>query len=370
MGLLKPATVGVSAFKVGILGFQGSGKTFTAMLLAYGIAKTISSNKIAFFDTEVASDFFVKDMKEKEVEFFQVKSRSFIDLLATIKECNEAGIKILVIDSVTHLWRELCNSYMKKKGRNALYFQDWKPIKDEWAKFTDEILNSPLHMVICGRAGWEYDYDVDESGHKDLIKIGTKMKAETETGYEPNLVIEMEAIAADVDQLNRITNRQARLSFKPKIGSKIIHRAHVKKDRSDLIDGMVFDNPTFEDFLPHFNALNVDGKHEGIDLERNSESLFPSSGRSEREIYTERVDIALEEIKGVMVQLWSGSSAEEKKSRADFMELAFNTRSWTAITKLDLKTLEGAVAYLPEFKKQFIDTKDLNSSWNKARGEE
>jgi hypothetical protein len=47
---------------------------------------------------------------------------------------------------------------------------------------------------LCGRAGYEYDHEENEDGGKDLIKIGTKMKAEGEFGFEPSLVIEMERL--------------------------------------------------------------------------------------------------------------------------------------------------------------------------------
>jgi hypothetical protein len=44
-------------------------------------------------------------------------------------------------------------------------------------------------VIICGRAGYEYDYFEDDEGKKQLEKTGIKMKAETEMGFEPSLLV-------------------------------------------------------------------------------------------------------------------------------------------------------------------------------------
>jgi len=38
----------------------------------------------------------------------------------------------------------------------------------------------------------------------------------------------------------------------------------VLKDRSTLLDGKTFRNPTFETFLPHIQLLNLGGKQLGV----------------------------------------------------------------------------------------------------------
>src|SRR5690606_20607529 len=117
MSILKKAQNTMAYFKAGILGFPGSGKTFTASLLATGICKAIGNNKVAFFDTETGSDFLLAKLQGDGLEVFQVKSRSFTDLLQTIKDCETDGVGVLIIDSITHVWRDLCDSYDKKLKR-------------------------------------------------------------------------------------------------------------------------------------------------------------------------------------------------------------------------------------------------------------
>lgn len=367
MALLKKAEITTAYFKCGILGFQGSGKTFTAIELGYGLCRAVKNNKLAFFDTEKASDFFVKPLAAKKIEFLSVKSRAFSDLMITIDECVKGGVCVLVVDSLTHVWREICDAYAKKLGRKRLQFQDWMIIKGEWRDFTDALINSPIHMIICGRAGYEYDYDIDDQGNKDLIKTGTKMKAEAETGFEPDLVIEMESVTANMEELAKIEGRKARTSFKPKVGSKLIHRAHILKDRADVLDGHIFDNPTFDNFQPHFKTLNIGGKHLGVDTSRTSQERFSPEGKTERQIYGEKKGIALEEIKGAMVQMWPGQSAPEKKAKADFIDTIFGTKAWAKVEKCSLEELEAVVVKLNNFAEKYEEREDIKKAWEAVK---
>jgi hypothetical protein len=330
--LLKKAEKTLAYGKVGLFGFQGSGKSFTASEIASGLCKLVGNNKVAFFDTETGSDWFIEKLQGKGLEVFQVKSRSFNDLLTFLKECEENQIGVAIIDSVTHVWRELCDSYDKKLNRRGrLQFQDWNIIKKEWSNYTDAFVNSKIHIIVCGRAGYEYDTLIDEEGGKELLKTGTKMKAESEFGFEPHLVVEMERVVPEKESMLGETNKNKRMSAKVKIGSQWIHRAHVLKDRSDLINGQSFDNPSFEQFKPHFSCLNLGGNHLGVDTSHNSQDRFDSQGRPEWKKDQERKQIALEEMKAEVDKAFPGSKAEEKRAKIRLSEYVFKTASGTAI---------------------------------------
>src|SRR5262249_27529377 len=140
-------------------------------------------------------------------------------------------VSVALVDSITHPWRELCDAYLasvnekrKQFGKRAqmrLEFQDWNVLKPRWAKWTDFYLNSPLHVIICGRAGWEYEsQDRDDgSGKKEQVKSGIKMKTESEFGFEPSLLVEMQR-EQDIDGDHRI-----------------VRNAIVLGDRFSVIDG-------------------------------------------------------------------------------------------------------------------------------------
>src|SRR4030042_237006 len=307
MSILKKAEHTMAFAKIGIMGFQGSGKTYTSALIAIGLCNLIKNNKTAFVDSETGSDFLIDKMKENGIEMFQVKSRAFTDLTTTIKECEKDGIGVLIIDSITHVWKELVQSYDEKLKRHGrMQFQDWNLIKPTWQRdYVDLFLNSKLHIIVCGRAGYEWDYDFNEDGTKDLIKTGTKMKAEAEFGFEPSLVIEMERVSENKELVEEVKkDRQRKQIFKPKVGSQWIHRAHILKDRSDTLDGKSFDDPTFDNFIPHFQRLAIGGVHLGVDTSRTSQGLFDKEGRPEWAKTKEQCKITLEEIEGELVKFF------------------------------------------------------------------
>lgn len=347
MGILKKASNTTAYFKCGMFGQPGSGKTYTSALLAIGICKAIANSKVAFYDTETGSDFMLNKFQKTGLEVFQVKSRSFDDLLATIVECEKEGIGVLIIDSITHVWRELMEAYQKKLSRKKLQFQDWNIIKSEWARYTDLFVNSRLHIIVNGRAGFEYDYDLNEDGTKDLIKTGTKMKVESEFGFEPSLMIEMERVTPEKDEVTEIqemtdikAKRNKKQHLRTRVGSKWIHRAHVLKDRTDTLNGQTFDYPTFNNFAPHFKALNIGGEHLGVDTSRNSEDRFAPDGSTQWKRERTRAQIAIEEIKAEIDKVMPSNSAAEKKAKINLSKHIFGTASGTALEGMDYTRLE------------------------------
>lgn len=307
--------------KVGLLGFAGSGKTTTATRMAIGLVELMRETGLPhgarpayFLDTETGADWVDPVFKEAGIALHTAKTRSFVDLLAAIDEA-EREASVLIVDSITHFWRELLDTYLHAKKRTRIEFQDWGILKKEWGRFTDKFINSSVHIVMCGRAGYEYDYFEDADGKKQLEKTGIKIRAETETGYEASLLILMER-HMDLDT------------------RKVYRIANVLKDRSTKIDGKDFTNPKFKDFLPHFRALNLGGEQLGVDVSRDSAELFDGNGDSEWRREIRERDIALDEIAEVMGKHYSGQSAEMKKTKADLLEEFAATRSWERVKAL------------------------------------
>src|SRR5882762_8227120 len=309
MNLLQPDQITSAHLKMGILGFQGGGKTKTAGKTAIGLYKYMQSkgidcaNKpVAFFDTETGSDWLIPDFAQAGVPLVVAKRRSFADLLAVLKEA-EAGASVLIIDSITHPWRELCESYMRKKQRTFLQMDDWGYLKGEhgWAKFTDLFVNSRLHIIMCGRAGYEFEDYKDDNGKRQIEKVGTKMKTEGETGFEPSLLVLME----QVEDLRT---------------GKVKHRATVQKDRSTLLDGEQIDNPDFKDFLPHIERLNLGGDHIGVDINGDSQHILKTEKRDWQPVQRK---IALGEIEEILVRHYPGQAAADKKAKVELLRAHF-----------------------------------------------
>lgn len=331
MKLLKPAVNRMAFGKVGIYGSAGSGKTRTATEIAIGIHKAIKSQKpIAAFDTEPAFGFVLPFYQKAGIELLVAdESRALIDLMAFMDEA-EKNCDVAIIDSITHVWRDAQDSYLKrlndsrkrlgKKPLYALEFQHWRPIKAAWAEFTDRFLSSKLHVIVCGRAGTIYEYqDKDDgTGKKELISTGTRMATEKELGYEPSLLIEM------------VMDRQEGRSQ---------NVAVVQKDRSDTINGREFRMPTFDSFRPHFLSLNIGGEHFGSMEAKDSQELYPDANESGWDMESRRRTILCEEIAELMKKHYPSQSVEDKQKRADLLEAHFDTRSWTKVEGMSSEIL-------------------------------
>lgn len=340
MGLMKTLGTGQGYLKAGFLGFPKAGKTYTACELAVGTRAFFKhEGAIAMFDTEGGSEYIAPRIKkETGKDLLGIRSRSLGDLLTVAKECIEGNVSVLIVDSMTHIWREVCDAYLaevnayrktkKLYPRTKLEFQDWNPIKAKFGEWTDFYLNSPLHIIICGRAGYEYDHIVnEETGKKELQKTGVKMKTESEFGFEPSLLIEME-------------REQTRESSKP-----IVHRATVIGDRFGIIDGKTCDDPTFKFFLPHINMLKA-GAHAPIDTSIKTVMGVDEVGDDEYRRFKKEQTILLEEIQNEMLKRWPSTSAVEKQAKVRCIELLFQTSSWTKVESLRPPVLRRGLGML------------------------
>ncbi|MFG6457879.1 AAA family ATPase [Roseateles sp. BYS96W] len=334
MPLFQPATNGQAFLKMGLMGFAGDGKTYTATQVAIGMVQLMRKrgldlgNRPAFFiDTETGSDWVKPRFDEADLSLMVAKTRSFVDLLEAVDVAEREG-SVLLIDSISHFWRVLCDEYAQKRNRKrGLEFSDWAWLKGEWSKFTDRFVNSQCHIIMCGRAGFEYDFFEDDAGKKQLEKTGIKMKAEAETGYEPSILVLMEKHQA-LD------------------GNRVWRTATVLKDRSTKIDGKTFENPTFKDFLPHIEYLNLGGQHFSVDTGRDNSALFADDGTPRWMQERRAKEIALDEITEVLNKHHGGTTQDAKRAKADWLEKAFSSRSWERIQSLDWPTVRAGRNFL------------------------
>lgn len=342
MSMLKPATNKMAFAKVGIYGTAGSGKTRTAAEIAIGLHKAIGSTKpVAGFDTEPAFSFILPLFQKAGIELLVAdESRALADLMTFMDEAEKA-CDIVIIDSITHVWRDAQESYLRRMNDNrqrygkkplpALEFQHWRPIKAAWAEFTDRFLSSKLHVIVCGRAGQVYEYqDKDDgSGKKELISTGTRMATEKELGYEPSLLIEM------------IADRQ---------DGRIVNTAVIQKDRSDALNGREIAMPNYAKLETHFAALNIGGQHfESMDR-RDSTAMFPEADESGWDAEKRNREIWAEETGELLKKYYPSQSVEDKTARAALLERFFGTRAWSRVESMkaaDIKAgFEAAKDYL------------------------
>ncbi|WP_051241980.1 AAA family ATPase [Azohydromonas australica] len=337
--LFKKAANAQAYLKMGIQGFAGDGKTHTASLVAIGLMQLLRERSfpagdrpVMFIDSETGSDWVKPLFDAADIELEVAKTRAFVDLKDAVRETEARGC-VLIADSLTHFWRRFCDEYAaRKERRRGLEFGDWDWLKREWGAFTDLYVNSQCHIILAGRAGYEYDFFERDDGKKELERTGVKMKAESETAFEPSLLVHMEKHIGLPD---------------PRTGQVEMWRtATVLKDRSRRIDGRVFKNPTFADFRAHIECLNLGGVHLSVDLSRNNAALFQDDGKPKWQREKEMKEVALAEIADLLAKHFPGQASEQKRLKGDWLEKAFNSRTWERIQTMDWPTVNAARNYL------------------------
>ena len=328
--------------KMCLNGFAGSGKSFTATQIAIGLHKLIQSKKpIAIFDTERAFKALLPQFQENEIEAIHSEARNLATLKEAIKYCEKGGADILIIDSITHVYEQFIQDYLKGKqgDKQEITIRDWGIIKPKWKRdFSDYFVRSNLHIIFTGRAGYEYETERNERGKLDFFKSNIKMKADNETEFEPDIAILMSQVSKVLED------------------KKIVSRSgFVKKDRTGKIDGKEFKNPTFEDLLPAINQL-LDGVVKDkpvVELQQEFEkdmSYMYSVQKDKREAL-------MSEITGHFDYMALGTSKEEKAVKAKIIKDVFGCTSKKGIDTMAIEQIEKGLNIIKEFSSWFVDYK-------------
>jgi hypothetical protein len=328
--------------KAGFQGFAGAGKTRTAIELAIAVHHSFKlAGPIALFDTEDGGKYVAHIVKAATGQSLMgTRSRSFADACTFLHEVQKIPGAVAIVDSVTHIWRDLCDSFMaavnearevaKKSRIDKLEFQHWAHVKGRWNReFSDVYLNAAAHVIICGRAGHTYsmEEDPDRPGKRELIVTGTKMKVETEFGFEPSLLVEMERVDGGG------------------------HQATVIKDRFGSLDGAQTVNPTGEFFAPHYSRL-LPSAHEPVSAGTPTPHNVDEAGRAEWDRERRKREILVEKIAACFAKAGIGRSVDDEATKVALLEQCFGTTSKTEIAekmnsgKLDagLQMLEAEMA--------------------------
>lgn len=159
--------------KIGISAPSGAGKTYSALLMGYGI--TGDWTKIAVIDTENGSADLYSDLGEYSVCGISAPytPQKYID---AIKSAEEAGFTLIIVDSLTHAWTGdggLLDMQDKavKASKSGNGYMAWREITPQHNKLVDTILQAKADIIVTTRAKAEYVI-TDDNGKKNYKKIG------------------------------------------------------------------------------------------------------------------------------------------------------------------------------------------------------
>lgn len=209
--------------KMALQGSSGSGKTYSSLLLAKGITGG-NLSKVAIIDTENGSADLYAHLGNYNVlplapPFTPENYIKAIDI------CINAGMEVIILDSISHEWDELLDFHSKLAGNT---FTNWAKVTPRQKAFVDKILQANAHIIATMRTKQDYVLN-DKDGKKIPEKVGLKSVQRDGMDYEFTLVF-------DVD---------------------IKHFATASKDRTGLFEGrpdFIISEKTGREILDWCNA--------------------------------------------------------------------------------------------------------------------
>lgn len=186
MANLRKATRQKAKIRLGLSAVSGGGKTYSALLIAYGICG--DWGKVAVIDTENNSADLYAHLGEYSVLPLHAPYTPE-NYIKAIKECEDAGMEVIIIDSITHEWEGKggCLQIQEQLGGK---YQDWAKVTPRHQAFIDSILQSKCHVITTVRRKQDYEMSKDNNGKVKVEKAG--LKEVTREGFEYELTANLE----------------------------------------------------------------------------------------------------------------------------------------------------------------------------------
>ncbi len=166
---------------------SGFGKTYGALLIAFGI--TGDWNRISVIDTENDSASLYSHLGPYNTIALPAPY-SPDRYIQAIKTCEEAGMEVIIIDSITHVWKGQGGLLEYQNALGGRY-QDWAKATPLYQKWLNAILQSKCHIITTNRK--KQGYNMITEGNKTKVeKAG--LDDEIRDGYEYEMTLALEVI--------------------------------------------------------------------------------------------------------------------------------------------------------------------------------
>lgn len=171
--------------KCALQGPSSSGKTKSGLYIAYGLCG--SWEQIAVIDTENRSSELYSDIGNFKV-LHLAPPFSPERYSEALQVCIEAGMKVVIIDSLTHEWEYILDSHSAMIGNS---FTNWSKLTPRHNAFVNTMLQADVHII--GTIRTKQDYVLSEKNGKVIPeKIGLKGVQRDGIDYEFTLVFDLD----------------------------------------------------------------------------------------------------------------------------------------------------------------------------------
>lgn len=187
--MIQKASRKIAPLKVGFSGPSGSGKTYSAILMASGM---VPLSDVCVIDSENRSSHLYSHLGGNDTYSVIELTAPFTPekYIEAIHECEKAGFKVIIIDSITHEWDGSGGCLQIQSAMGGRY-QDWAAVTPRHQRFIDAITQSPCHVFTTVRRKQDYDMSKNEAGKMTVTKVGTKEVMREGFEYEMTLSLEI-----------------------------------------------------------------------------------------------------------------------------------------------------------------------------------
>jgi hypothetical protein len=213
--------------KLGIYGISGSGKTWTSLAIAKGIAEQCGS-RIAVIDTENHSAERYADRFDFDVDNLDEKSAK--GYMAAMQEAVAAGYKVLVIDSLSHEWEAVLEYVDKQESNNNM--RAWAKATPLQRKFIDFIMGLPCHVIATMRSKTEWVIGQNDKGRTTVERRGLAPVQGKDIEYNFDILLEINRKHSARFLKSRIGNYQDQIIEHPgeDLGKEIYEWTHKEQE--------------------------------------------------------------------------------------------------------------------------------------------
>ena len=218
--------------RVALLGPAGSGKSYTALRLAFALA---GDGRVAAIDTEHRSlSKYVGEAPDGaawDFDVLELESFSPDKYIEGIRAAEQAGYVVLIIDGLSHAWAgkdgilefvdEVARRAAARRGSTPNNYTAWRDATPKHNELVEAILAAKIDLIATMRVKMDYVQEKDESGKTVIRKIGLQPVQRDGLEYEFDLIGDMSMDAS----------------------SSGVNTLVVGKTRCSALRGKVFDNP-------------------------------------------------------------------------------------------------------------------------------
>lgn len=168
--MFRKAQKSLSKARICIAGPAGSGKTYSALLIASGLGA-----RIAMIDTEHGSGDLYSDKLSYDILRLipPFECKKYIE---GIKEAENAGYDVIIIDSLSHCWSgeggllDLKDKIVQSGKGND--WTSWRYVTPLHNQLVEAILQSKCHIIATARSKMKYAPEEENGKIRRVRKVG------------------------------------------------------------------------------------------------------------------------------------------------------------------------------------------------------